>query len=211
VRRKWKETQRGGGGGARGRRRRNTGAPLRRHPPTPQCRPQVNKVPAIHRPPPTCPEGAAGQLACLEPTPSPPLPPPGSGPSARRAATQPLFFFHELATGRLDQRDPATSGPDGHAPDWLEWDNGWALMQRPRCLHPLPTSEGGGAVWSHLSTCRFWPTTEEVRRTRAALGPTPCPRCHPVRGHPIHCQQSPRPTPGGGISPHAGTWSPTRA
>jgi len=53
----------------------------------------------------------------VEPNPGPPLPPPGSGPCARRGAPH-RQFIHELATGRLDLLDPATRGPDGQALEW---------------------------------------------------------------------------------------------
>jgi len=36
-------------------------------------------------------------------------------------------------------------------------------------------------VQSHFGTCRFWPTTEEVRRTRVALSPDALP---PMPAHP---------------------------
>jgi len=84
-------------------------------------------------------------------------------------------FIHELATGRLDLLDPATRGPDGRDQEWWEWDNGWPVLQCTRCPRSLPTADCGATVESHLDSCRFWPTTEEVRRTRVALGPDALP------------------------------------
>jgi len=89
-------------------------------------------------------------------------------------------YIHELDTGRLDLLDPATGGPDGHAPEWWDWgDNGWPVLQCTRCLRSLPTADSGTTVQSHLGMCRFWPTTEEVRRIRVALGPDALPAMPP--------------------------------
>jgi len=88
-------------------------------------------------------------------------------------------FIHQLATGHLGLLDQATRGPDGHAPECREWDNWWPVLQCTRCPRPLPTSDGGGTVWAHLIACRFLPKTEEVRRTRAALGPEALPPLPP--------------------------------
>jgi len=106
----------------------------------------------------------------VESKPGPPLPPPGSGPCARQGAPH-RQFIHELVTDRLDLLDPATRGPDGQALEWWEWNDGRPVLQLPRCLRSLPTAHCGATVESHLDTCRFWPTTEDVRRNRVALGP----------------------------------------
>jgi len=58
---------------------------------------------------------------------------------------------------------------------------GWPVLQCTRCLRPLPSSDGVKTVWSHLRTFRFWPTTQEVRRTRIVLGPYALP---PLRMRP---------------------------
>jgi len=96
------------------------------------------------------------------------------------------------------------------------------LLQCTRCLRALPTADGGATVESHLGTCRYWPTTEEVRRTRLALGPDALPPVPPPPGGPYHNVSGPfaqrkariarhlwgrRAQPGPG--PHGSGWSPT--
>jgi len=94
----------------------------------------------------------------------------------------PHNFIHELAPGRMVKLVPATRGPDGHTHDWWEWDDGWAVLQRTRCLRHLSNSNGGGAVWTHPSTLRFWKTRKEERLTRAALATDVQPPMHPFHG-----------------------------
>jgi len=110
-----------------------------------------------------------------------------SGPTSAPAGLWPMFttwgphpqFIHELVTGRLDLLDPATRGPDGQSLELWDRDNGWPVLQCTRCLRSLPTADGGAGGESHLCTCRFWQTTEELRRTLAALGPDALPPMPP--------------------------------
>jgi len=128
----------------------------------------------------------------VEANPGPPLPPPGSSPCARRSAPH-SQFIHELVTGRLDLLGPATRGPDGQAFEWWDRDNGWPVLLCTRCLRSLHTADGGAGVESHLSTCRFWQKTEELRRTRAVLGPNALPPMPPSPTNPDTMSASPSP------------------
>jgi len=94
--------------------------------------------------------------------------------------------------------DPATRGLDGHAQDWWDKDNGWPVLQCTRCLRSLPTADGGVKVEFHLETCRFRPTTEEMRRTRVALGPDALPPMKPRPAHPTWTSAGPSPNTGRG-------------
>jgi len=146
-------------------------------------------------PPETFPWAALALRRCgdVEPNPGPSPPPPGSGPCARRRAFHPQFI-NELATGRLDLLDPATRGPDGHAPEWLDWGDYWRLvLQCTRCLRSLPTADGGATVEFLLGTCRPWLMTEEVRRTRVSLGPDALPPMPPRPTDPITTSAGPSP------------------
>jgi len=46
--------------------------------------------------------------------------------------------------------------------------------------------DGGAGVEDHLGTCRFWPKTEELRRTRAAPGPEALPSMPPMPPRPTN-------------------------
>jgi len=154
---------------------------------------------ARNNPPKTFPWAALAlrKSGDVEPNPGPPRPPPGSGPCARRGAPHPQFI-HELVTGRLDLLDPASRGPDGLATEWGDRDNGWPVLQCTRCLRALPTADGGTTVKSHLGTCRYCPMTEEVRRTRVALGPDTLPPMPPRPAGPTTTSAGPSPNTGRG-------------
>jgi len=80
----------------------------------------------------------------------------------------------------------------------LEWDNVGPVLQGTRCLRSLPTTDGGVTVEFNLETCRFLPTTEEVRRTRVALGPDALPPMPPRPAHPTWTSAGPSTNSGRG-------------
>jgi len=98
----------------------------------------------------------------------------------------------------VDLLDLATRGPDGQDLEWWDRDNGWPVLQCTRCLRSLPTADGGAGLEGHLGTCRFWPTAEELRRTRAALGLDALPPMPTRPANPNAIPASPSPNTGRG-------------
>jgi len=82
------------------------------------------------------------------------------------------------------------------------------VLQCTRCLRSLPTADAGAKVEFHLGTCRFWPTTEEVRRTRVALGPDAMPPMPPRLTDPTTTSAGPSPNSGRGSLPTCGDVGP---
>jgi len=143
----------------------------------------------------------------VEPNPCPPLPPPGSGPCARRGPPVHPRTGHG-SIGAAGPGDPRVGWPGP-----LSGGTGtivWPVLQCTPCLRPMPTADGGATFEFHLRTCRFWPKTEKVRRTRVAMGPDALPQIHLARRTLPQRRQAPRPNQGEDRSARVGIWSPTR-
>jgi len=83
------------------------------------------------------------------------------GPARAPTTIPPPNFLLEMARGRLEALDPEKEGPDGRPGKWWETSNGSPVWQYKRCLH----------TQRHLQSCRYWPTSGEVRLKRSVLGP----------------------------------------